>query len=225
MDTTIFKKWKLGLVSLSALALMAACGNDNAPLPDTETPDTTEEPAEDPADTENGTDEQTGDQAGEEDTTEQSDTTDNENTETGTASEGILSMTFQISLEDAVQTFHDTFGENVNIEEVEFDEDHGEYYYEIDGWEGNKEYELDIHANTGEIRKESTDDNEDPDDDILEIENYITPEEAMQAAIDASTTDFVEEWTLEFEDGRPVYDIDLQGADDVEVDAETGEVR
>lgn len=225
MDTTIFKKWKLGLVSLSALALMAACGNDNDPLPDTETPDTTEEPAEDPADTENGTDEQTGDQAGEEDTTDQSDTTDNENTETGTASEGILSMTFQISLEDAVQTFHDTFGENVNIEEVEFDEDHGEYYYEIDGWEGNKEYELDIHANTGEIRKESTDDNEDPDDDILEIENYITPEEAMQAAVDASTTDFVEEWTLEFEDGRPVYDIDLQGADDVEVDAETGEVR
>jgi len=225
MDTTIFKKWKLGLVSLSALALMAACGNDNDPLPDTETPDTTEEPAEDPADTENGTDEQTGDQAGEEDTTDQSDTTDNENTETGTASEGILSMTFQISLEDAVQTFHDTFGENVNIEEVEFDEDHGEYYYEIDGWEGNKEYELDIHANTGEIRKESTDDNEDPDDDILEIENYITPEEAMQAAVDVSTTDFVEEWTLEFEDGRPVYDIDLQGADDVEVDAETGEVR
>src|SRR5699024_2657806 len=225
MDTTIFKKWKLGLVSLSALALMAACGNDNDPLPDTETPDTTEEPAEDPADTENGTDEQTGDQAGEEDTTDQSDTTDNENTETGTASEGILSMTFQISLEDAVQTFHDTFGENVNIEEVEFDEDHGEYYYEIDGWEGNKEYELDIHANTGEIRKESTDDNEDPDDYILEIENYITPEEAMQAAVDVSTTDFVEEWTLEFEDGRPVYDIDLQGADDVEVDAETGEVR
>ena len=36
MHTTILKKWKLGLVSLSALAIMAACGNDNDPLPDTE---------------------------------------------------------------------------------------------------------------------------------------------------------------------------------------------
>lgn len=47
----------------------------------------------------------------------------------------------------------------------------------------------------------------------------------MQAAVDASSTDFVEEWTLEIEDGRPVYDIDLDGDDDVEVDAETGEIR
>lgn len=215
MKMTIFKKWKLGFLSLSALALLAACGNDNDPLPDTETPDTTEEPAEDPADTENETDQQT----------DEDDTTGTENTETDTASEGLLSMTFQISLEDAVQTFHDTFGENVNIEEVEFDEDHGEYYYEINGWEGQTEYELDIHANTGDIRKEDTEENEDPDQDILEIENYITPEEAMQKAVEASTTDFVEEWTLEFEDGRPVYDIDLRGADDVEVDAETGEIR
>lgn len=225
MDTTIFRKWKLGFVSLSALALLAACGTDNDPLPDTETPDTTEEPAEDPADTENGTDEQTNDQTGEEETTDSSDTTGTEDAETGTASEGLLSMTFQISLEDAVQTFHDTFGETVNIEEVEFDEDHGEYYYEIEGWEGTTEYKLDIHANTGDIRKEKTKENQDPDDEILKIENYITPEEAMQAAVDASSTDFVEEWTLEFEDGRPVYDIDLQGADDIEIDAETGEVH
>lgn len=225
MHTTILKKWKLGLVSLSALAIMAACGNDNDPLPDTETPDTTEEPTEAPADSENGADEQTDDQTNEESTTDPSDTTGTEDTATQTASEGLLSMTFQISLEDAVKTFHDTFGENVNIEEVEFDENNGEFYYKIDGWEAQTEYELDIHANTGEIHKENTEDNEDPDGDILEIENYISPEEAMQAAVDASSTDFVEEWTLEIEDGRPVYDINLDGDNDVEVDAETGEIR
>lgn len=217
MNTTAFKKLKLGLISLSTFAILAACGNDGEQMPDTEEPqDNTETPAEDPADTGSETENQTDEEENETGT----DTTNN----TETATEGILSMTFQISFEDAVQTFRDTFGESVNIEEVEFDEDSGQYYYEIEGWEGQNEYKLEINAENGEVRKESTRENQDPDDDILEIEKYITPEEAMKAAVDSSTTDFVEEWTLEFEDGRPVYDIDLKGAEDVEVDAETGEV-
>ena len=222
MDITAFKKIKLGLISLSTFAILAACGDNTEQMPDTETPpDTTEETTEDPADTGNGTDNQTGEQ----DATDETDDTDTgSDTSTGTASTGILSMDFQVSLDDAVQTFRDTFGENVNIDQIEFDDDDGQYYYEIQGWEGQNEYELEINAETADIREESTETDDDPEEDILEIENYITPEEAMNAAVEASTTDVVESWSLEIENGRPVYDIDLEGANDVDIDAETGEV-
>lgn len=224
MATTAFKKIKLGLISLSTFAILAACGDNTEQMPDTETlPDTMEETTEDPTDTGNGTDNQTGEQDATDETGDTGTDTGSD-TGTGTASTGILSMDFQVSLDDAVQTFRDTFGENVNIDQIEFDDDDGQYYYEIQGWEGQNEYELEINAETADIREESTETDEDPEDDILEIENYITPEEAMNAAVEASTTDVVESWSLEIENGRPVYDIDLEGANDVDIDAETGEV-
>lgn len=225
MNTTAFKKFKLGLISLSAFTILTACGDNTEQMPDTETPpDTTEETTEDPADTGNGTDDQTGDESTSDDTGTDTGTDTGSDTGTGTASTGILSMSFQVSLDDAVQTFRDTFGENVNIDQIEFDDDDGQYYYEIQGWEGQNEFELEINAETGDIREESTETDDDPEEDILEIENYITPEEAMNAAVESSTTDVVESWSLEIENGRPVYDIDLEGANDVDIDAETGDV-
>src|SRR5699024_2170701 len=173
MATTALQKIQVGLISLSSFPILAACRDTTEQIPDTETPpDTTEETTEDPADTGNGTDNQTGEQ----DATDETDDTGTDtgsDTSTGTESTGILSMDFQVSLDDAVQTFRDTFGENVNIDQIEFDDDDGQYYYEIQGWEGQNEYELEINAETADIREESTETDDDPEEDILEIENYI----------------------------------------------------
>ena len=119
--TTFIKKFKLGIISLSALTLLAACGDTTEEMPDTETP---QETTEDAGEMGNETDDETGTQDTEDETTDEA--TNDTGTDTGTASAGVLSMDFQVSLDDAVQTFRDTFGTNVNIEQIEFDDDDGQ---------------------------------------------------------------------------------------------------
>lgn len=223
MHTSVLKKFKLGVISLSAFALLAACGGPTEEMPDTETPqETTEDTAGDTGDTGNETDDQTGEQDTEDETTD--DTTNDAGTDTGTASAGILSMDFQVSLEDAIQTFRDTFGENVNIEQIEFDDDDGQYHYDLQGWDDQNEYEMEVDAESGDILDQSAESEEDPEEEALDIGSYVAPEEAMNAAAESANTDVVEGWTLDMEDGQALYEIDLEGADDVDVDAVSGEV-
>lgn len=216
MKTTVLKKFKLGLISLSAFTILAACNDSTDQLPDTETPDDTTEDVTDDTNGNGETTDETTDEANDDSTADDTGTTD--------ASAGILSMSFQVLLEDAVQTFHDTFGENVNIDEIEFEDDNGEYYYDFQGWDDSTEYDLKVSADSGEILKQETEADNDPDDDILDITAYITPEEAMNAAVEVSDTDVVDSWQLEMDDGRAVYEIDFEGARDVDIDAVTGEV-
>ncbi|HLR92575.1 MAG TPA: PepSY domain-containing protein [Atopostipes sp.] len=217
--TTFIKKFKLGIISLSALTLLAACGDTTEEMPDTETP---QETTEDAGEMGNETDDETGTQDTEDETTDEA--TNDTGTDTGTASAGVLSMDFQVSLDDAVQTFRDTFGTNVNIEQIEFDDDDGQYHYDIQGWDDQNEYEMEVNADTGDIIDQSTEAEDDPEEEALDLENYVTPEEAMNAAVENANTDVVEGWTLDFEDGQAVYEIDLEGAEDVDVDAVSGEV-
>lgn len=216
METTVIKKFKLGLISLSAFTILAACGDTTEQTPDIEDPQDT---------TENVTDDmgETGDQAGDQ-TDDQADDQATDDTGSTDTTAGILNVEFEVALEDAVQTFYDTFGEDVNIDQVEFDADMGDYHYDIQGWDNENEYDMEVSADTGEIIREDTEADSDTDDDMLDIGNYILPEEAMSAAADVSNSDHIEGWSLDIDDGRAVYEIDFQGADDIDVDAETGEI-
>ena len=212
METTVLKKFKLGLISLSAFAVLAACGDNTEQTPDTETPEnTTEDVTDDMGETGDETD-NTADDA----------STDNTGTVDTTA--GILNVEFEVALEDAIQTFYDTFGEDVNIDQVEFDSDMGDYHYDIQGWDNDNEYDMEVSADTGEIIRQDTEADNDTDDDMLDIGNYILPAEAMSAAADVSNSDHIEGWSLDIDDGRAIYEIDFQGEDDIDVDAETGEI-
>lgn len=210
------KSFKLGIISLATLMLLAACGDDAPETPDVPEPGVEEPaPAEEPG---------TTDDAGGDDATTDPETTPPADSETNQASAGILSMDFQVSFDDAIQTFYDTFNPDVKIEEIVFDRDDGVYRYEISGWDQENNYELEIDAETGAILDQSTE-RDDDHDDALDLENVITPEEAMNAAIEVSDTDVIEEWDLEIEFGRPVYDIDFEHDDnDQKIDANTGEV-
>lgn len=197
---------KYGILSLATLLLLAACSNGMDDTPTTDDPDQTEEPA----------------------TTD--DTTDDSDSATGTqesgqdASGGILALDLAINFDDAVQTFYDTFGETVNIDEIHFEHDDGSYRYEISGWDDSNDYELEINAETGDIMDQSTESKRETDD-ILPVADVISPLEAMNTAIAASSTDVVEEWDLEIENGQPVYTIDLENNVDVKVDAITGDIK
>lgn len=215
------KAVKYGLLSLSAGLLLAGCNGEDEPTEmnpieeeTTETDDTDpieEQPAEE---TEDDTGDSDMNDADEEAT----------DTEAQTDSPGIEGMTFSVTLEDAIATFYETFGsEDINIEQIEFDDDNGRYLYEFDGWDGEFEYELDIDAETGDIVKQEQEQDSDTDD-ILELEGIITPNEAMDAALDASGSGYVEEWQLEVENNQTIYDIDIEGGEDQDVDAASGDV-
>lgn len=230
MSTT--KSIKYGVLSLSAVLLLAAC-DDNDTLDTTPADDDTEmtdDAVEDPTveegmeDAEDDTSDEGADDAVDDPNVEEGmdDAADDTSGDTGD-SRGLEGMTFAVSLDDAIDMFYETFGSDANIEEIQFDRDNGRFVYEMDGWDGEYEYELDIDAETGDVVKQEQDDDDDSDD-ALDLDGIITPQEAMDVALEASGSGYVEEWTLEVEDGRTLYEVDVQEGDDQEIDALTGDV-
>ena len=222
------KALRLGMLSMSAGLLLAACDTDDTPTDpapmeeDTTETDDTEPIEETPAD-----DEGTDDMSDTEDDsmgTDDSEESSADETPAQTDSPGIEGMTFSITLDDAIDLFYETFGsEDINIEQISFDDDDGRYLYEIDGWDGEFEYELDIDAETGEIVKQEQEEETDTDD-VLDLDGIITPNEAMDAALEASGSGYVQEWQLEVENDRTIYEIDVEGGEDQDVDAHSGDV-
>lgn len=210
---------KLGLFSLSAGLLLAACDtNDTGPVEDDMAPieepidedtsgESTDTPADDGATDDSGTDDTATDAP------------------TDSQGPGLENMAFEVTLDDAISTFYETFGsEDINIEEIQLNRDDGRFLYEFEGWDEQSDYELDIDAETGDIVKQEQDEDNDTDGDILELDGLVSPEEAMVTALEASGSGYVEEWDLEVEQGTTVYSIDIDDGEDQKVDALTGEL-
>lgn len=206
MNKTIIQKIKLGALSLSAVALLAACTDNIEPIDDpVENDPVVEEPTDD--------------------TTQDDGATDKDEPAIGSqdTSNGIYDVEFPVTLEQATELFAQTFGEDVNISSIELDEEIRGYEYDISGWDGEQEYELSLDAHSGEIKKQDIEQDNDRDD-IINFDNIITPREAMEIAVNDTGVDFVEGWSLEEDDGIIVYEIDLQGIDDITLNAETGDI-
>lgn len=206
-------KIKLSLVSVSALTLLAACGGESTndagegtnPEPATEQTQETEEVT----------------------TVETDDQDDQDDQASQEGNGGLESREFAVSFDQALDIFRDEVGqEDVQIKEVEFDEDDGQYVYEIEGYANGAEYDVEIDAETGDILESEMDDEDDFDgEDVIDIENIIQPNEAIQAAFeDANQEGYIDEWELEADDGQTLYEISFEDQDDRYVDAHTGEV-
>lgn len=202
------------LLSSSTLLLLAACGTEETQQQPA--PGEMEEPTEQVEDTGQADETQETEQTETEETTDSTDTG-------GETSQGIENREFEYSLDDAVQIFFDTFPEADGIDQVEFDVDDGRFEYEIDGFNADTEFELTVDAESGEILEEKLEADDD-DETAINFDNIISPQEAMQIALDDAEAGYVKEWDLEVDDGRTEYDIDIEGAEDREIDAETGEV-
>ena len=106
----------------------------------------------------------------------------------------------------------------------------GDYTYESKGVVGQTEYELRVDAETEEILKEDSENNDYDDDGYLSFGNLITPAEAIRIAQERINTDAsaFEGWKLDNNDDHgnaPVYEVEFQGHDaEVKIHAETGEV-
>lgn len=205
-----FKNLKYGASALALAAVLTACGGENA-----------QQAKEDVKDAANNTEAAV--------TEEINETKDDVEEKIDDLKTGIEDKEFDISLDDAVAKFKETFPEEgIEVSGVELDEDDGKYAYDIQGFKENKEYEVKIDAETGDIlaqEEEVDDDNDDLDDDIaIDFATIITPKEAMTKALE-NNTGYVKSYELDHnDDGKLVYEIDVEDGDDVELDAETGDI-
>lgn len=205
-----FKNLKYGASALALATVLTACGGENA-----------QQAKEDVKDAANNTEAAV--------TEEINETKDDVEEKIDDLKTGIEEKEFAISLDDAVAKFKETFPEEgIEISGVDLDEDDGKYAYDIQGFKENKEYEVKIDAETGDIlaqEEEVDDDNDDLDDDIaIDFATIITPQDAMEKALE-NNTGYVKSYELDHnDDGKLVYEIDVEDGDDVELDAETGDI-
>ena len=136
---------------------------------------------------------------------------------------GIEDKEFKISLDDAVKKFKEEFkADEIEVSSLEFDEDNGKYAYDIKGFNGNDEYEAKIDADSGEIlSKEQDKEDGSSDKKAIDFTKIKDAKEAIKKALE-NNKGFVKSYELDVNDeGKTVYEIDVVGGDDVELDAET----
>lgn len=203
------QKLKYGASALALAAILTACGGENA-----------QQAKEDAKSAANNTEAAV--------TEEVDKAKDNVEEKIDDLKTGIEEKDFAISLDDAVAKFKEAFDDDsIEISSVELDEDDGKYTYDIEGFKENKEYEASIDAESGEVlakEEENDDDNDDMDDDIaIDFTKIISPKEAMEKALE-NNTGYVKSYEIDHDDDRIVYEIDIEDGDDVELDAESGDI-
>lgn len=132
-----------------------------------------------------------------------------------------------ISLTEAVDIFKEAHP-NAKIESVELDDDDGRLHYDFEGFDSEKEYEMEIDAVTGKVKENEVDANRETDD-FLDFSAVISPEKAIEIA---SAQDEVKGlkptgWSLEADDGKQKYTIDYDKDDsdiDIKINAVSGEI-
>lgn len=202
-----FKNLKYGASALVLATVLTACGGENA------------QKAKDNAkDAKNNTEAAV--------TEEAEKTKDNVEDKIDDLKTGIEEKEFEISLDDAVDKFKETFpSEGVEVSSVELDEDDDNYVYDIQGFDENKEYEAKIDAESGEVLAQEEETDEEVKDNVaIDFVSIISPKEAMDKALE-NNEGYVKSYEIESNDeGKLVYKIDVEDGDDVELDAESGDI-
>ena len=205
MNKKLLKKLQISLVSLSAISLLAACGNDT-------NTDSTTPPVEE-----------------QEETTTEESSTDGEQEVVETPNTGDYAN-LTVKPEEAFDVYRDKYP-NAKITQVQLDQDMGNFVYKVDGFEGTTEYELKIDPMDATILKEDTDTDKDDDLDEMEITREQVEkvmdlvDKALSEAEDGAT---LKEWTIDADDGlvKLEVELDVDGFDDQErtYNIETGEL-
>lgn len=129
------------------------------------------------------------------------------------------------TMEEAIEIFHDHFkDDSINIESVKLTFFNEALDYIIEGFKDGEDYELKI-ADTGEVIEEKTEKDDDKDKEALDLAKIIKAEDAMEKALEGQKEGaWVVEYELEIDDGKAVYDINIEDGEDIKIDAMTGEI-
>lgn len=133
-----------------------------------------------------------------------------------------------LSVEEAISVFQENFPDT-SVSSIELEVENGELVYDIDGYDESMEYSADINQSGEIVAQEQEQKEADDRYDELMIDDYITADEALSTASEASETNGItpRSWSLKFENGSPMYEINFEdpGSQEVEVyiDAQSGE--
>lgn len=147
---------------------------------------------------------------------EGSDTNNNNGTTDGNNHFDLANVS--LSMEEAVSVFQEHFPDT-NVSSIQLDEEHGELVYDIDGFDDSMEYAAEINQSGEVIAEEQEQQDADDRYEELVLTDYITAEEALTAASEASETEGItaRSWSLEFENGSPIYEVSFEDQDSQEV--------
>ena len=134
-----------------------------------------------------------------------------------------------MNMEDAVKIFHEhNFGDGsadaLNIDKFKVEILDKDIIYEIEGFKDGKAYQLKIN-NNGEILEEEIEDDDDKKKLAIDFSKIISGVDAMEKSLEGQAEDVkVKEYELKIEDGKTVYEVELDNDKDVKIDATTGDI-
>ena len=138
-----------------------------------------------------------------------------------------------VSLEKVTTAFEKKYPE-AKITSLQLDTDFGRYFYEIEGVDQQKEYQVEVNAETGEFTKEK-DETLDADEqngvkmqeEALDLTNIISREQATTLAEKEAKVGQATDWKLEKELGITYWEVKVKEGQqkiEVKIDAHSGKI-
>ena len=138
-----------------------------------------------------------------------------------------------VSLEKVTTAFEKKYPE-AKITSLQLDTDFGRYFYEIEGVDQRKEYQVEVNAETGEFTKEKVE-TLDADEqngvkmqeEALDLTNIISREQATTLAEKEAKVGQATDWKLEKELGITYWEVKVKEGQqkiEVKIDAHSGKI-
>ncbi|EGO8712323.1 peptidase propeptide and YPEB domain protein [Enterococcus faecalis] len=138
-----------------------------------------------------------------------------------------------VSLEKVTTAFEKKYPE-AKITSLQLDTDFGRYFYEIEGVDQQKEYQVEVNAETGEFTKEKVE-TLDVDEqngvkmqeEALDLTKIISREQATTLAEKAAKVGQATDWKLEKELGITYWEVKVKEGQqkiEVKIDAHSGKI-
>ncbi|MBB1062535.1 PepSY domain-containing protein [Limosilactobacillus fastidiosus] len=115
----------------------------------------------------------------------------------------------KIDEKTAVQKFNKQF-KNVKIDEIQLETKGNKFVYEISGSDNQKEYSADVNAKSGKVTNAHSEPaNNGEQKNHLNLDKLISRKKANQIAEKAAKKGQGQSWTLENENGTPVWEVEV----------------
>ncbi|MBM7689774.1 lysis protein [Enterococcus ureilyticus] len=155
-------------------------------------------------------------------------------TDSGTiASDSTKTSQIKVTVDEAIKAYEAAYP-NTAVTSLDLDPSFGIYYYEIKGVDDSKEYEVKIHAETGELtkdREETLDQDEqngvEKKNEALDLTKLKSLDEASKIAQDTVGEGTAIEWSLERDLSITYWEVKVQAGKkevSVKINAQTGDV-
>ncbi|WP_029276588.1 PepSY domain-containing protein [Carnobacterium jeotgali] len=198
-------KLKVGMISGSALILLAACGGTDTTTNDSAT----------------STKESTANSMASSSTTESA-------SSESSASKNFEGKSFSVTYEQAIADFQEAYPDAA-ISSIDFDKDFGNYTFEINGFDDTQEIEWEVNAEDGKETKNNTEKKDaDFDDQELMVDDLMAIDELITKSEEEASNAVLVSWNLEADDDTktPLFTGEFEEGNnevDVHLNAETGE--